>query len=250
MYKHFILFILSIGLFACTGNKSVHINLNSIQTESKPNEAKADSAPKKTVDILDTLQYCIMDTLPSGEIFYIRTTSTDTEANPYNDTTTLFLYNLKNGELIDTIIIEGFYSIGLSSHPECEWIDTCYILNDTSKAYAHTVYGGNPSQEIHIMQKKIDLIAVTPHSLQHILSDNLFHETCNNYNSDIKDCKGSEKSFKTDFTETNGFYDIIVNEKLWNHKWEMKDDGEVLDSSSTVNTYLLKYQNGKYEKEE
>ncbi len=250
MYKHLILIILSISLFACKENKSVHINLNPIQTDSIKNEIKADSGPNKTTNILDTLQYCILDTLPSGDVFYIRTASTDLEANPYNDTTTLFLYNLKNGELIDTIIIEGFYSIGLSSHPDCEWLDTCFILNDTTKAYAHTVLGSNPSHEIHIMKKTIDLIAVSPHSLQHVLSDNLLIQTCNRYNSDIENCEGSNKSFKTDFTETNGYYDIIVTNKTWNHKWEMKDDGEVLDSSSTVNSYLLKYENGKYEKEE
>ena len=195
---------------------------------------------------IDTLQYCILDTLPNGEIFYIKE-SINTEKKQYNDTTTLYLYKYNNGEskLIDSITIEGFCSSSLSNYPDCEWLDTCFILNDTTQAYGHSVYASNPSYEDHLMSNTIDLIAITPHSISHIYSDDLSFTACNDYMSGHEDCEGTINSFKTADTKTNGHYDIIVTEQKWH---EVMKENKRKEYSNNISTYKLKYKNGKYEK--
>ena len=54
------------------------------------NEAKAPL-------ITDTLQYCILDTLPNGDVSYIKE-SINTEEDQENYSTTLYLYKYDNGD--------------------------------------------------------------------------------------------------------------------------------------------------------
>lgn len=253
MNKYIYSIVLTIFFVACTDKQPDFVQQDSaiVDTAMMGNDNQnADSLHQKSyTDKLssDTLQYCIKDTLPSGEIFYIKSKKTPIEKYQYNDTTTLCLYHYDNGEskLIDTITIEGFYSSCLSNYPDCEWLDTCFILNDTTKAYGHSVYASNTSYENHIMSKRIDFIAITPHSISHIYSDDLSFTDCNDYMSEHEDCEGTTKSFKTTNTKSNGYYDIIVTEQKWHEvmKGEKREE-----YSNSISTYKLKYKNGKYEK--
>lgn len=237
---------LAICLSACTGGKTNGNESNTEKDSILTIETKDSLISNMDSTNIDTLQYCILDTLPNGEIFYIKE-SINTEKKQYNDTTTLCLYHYDNGEskLIDTITIEGFYSSCLSNYPDCEWLDTCFILNDTTKAYGHSVYASNPSYENHLMSNTIDLIAITPHSISHIYSDDLSFTACNDYMSGHEDCEGTINSFKTADTKTNGHYDIIVTEQKWH---EVMKENKRKEYSNNISTYKLKYKNGKYEK--
>jgi len=246
-YIYSFLFIMTMVFFACTEKQP-----NSIpQQDSMDTDTIMVGNDTQETDKIsaDTLEYCIKDTLQTGEKFYIKSKIISTKEDPYNDTTTLYLYHYDNGEdkLIDTAIIEGFYSSSLSDYPECYWLDTCFILNDTTKAYGHTVYGSNSSYVDHLISKNVYFIAVTPHSINYIFYDFLSHTSCRDYDSGHDDCEGIENSFKTADTKTNGYYDIVVTQKNWQ---EVLKDGEKYSASDTVLTYTLVYKNGKYVKKE
>ena len=240
--------ILSICFSACTGVKTSE---NEFDTKDSilTIEAKESLISDKDSLFFDTLQYSVLDTLPNREIFYIKE-SIDTEEEQNHDSTTLYLYKYENGEsrLIDSTIIEGFNLSPLNDKPDCQWLDTCYILNDTTIAYGHKVCASNSSFEDHMTESRIDFIAVSPNSIRHILSDDLYFCSCRKHMSDHEECEGTNRTFKTADSKTNGYFDLIVTENKW---YEKKDaeDGETIDGSRKKISYRMKYKDGKYKKE-
>lgn len=248
MNKYIYGIILSICFSACTGVKT---NKNEVNTEKDSiitNETKDGLISNKDSLFFDTLQYIVLDTLPNREIFYIKE-SIDTEEEQNHDSTTLYLYKYENREsrLIDSTIIEGFNLSPLNDKPDCQWLDTCYILNDTTIAYSHKVSASNFSFEDHMSESRIDFIAVSPNSIRHVLSDDLNFYTCRKHISDHEDCEGTNKTFKISDTKTNGYFDLVVTEYKW-HEQINAESNEIIDGSSKKNSYLMKFKDGKYKK--
>ena len=241
--------VLAICFSACTDGKNSMQKKDPILTiEAKDSLiSDMDSVNIDTLQRIDTLQYSILDTLQNGEILYIKE-SVHAEEGQSNDTATLYLYNYNNGisNLIDSITIEGFNLSPLSRYPSSQWLDTCYILNDTIRAYVHEVNASNYSNEYHMSESRIDFIAVSPNSIRHILSDDLYFWSCRNYMSAHEECEGTNCTFKTADTKTNGYFDIIVTENGWH---ENVKDGERIGGSGKKTSYRMKYKDGKYEKE-
>lgn len=247
MKKYIYSVILAISLFACSGNS----NNDNLQSDDDADSIMVDSISTVGTELMpsDSLKYCIMDTLPSGEIFYVKMEANDTASGPYGDTTILklFRYGQVEGNLVDSIAIEDFCKSALNDNPGIWW-DTCYILCDTAKAYAHLTSASNSSFENQTTEKHIDLIAITPHTIRKVLSSELSSYSCKRHLSDSEDCQGETLSFQTTETMTNGYYDLIVTKKNWREQLNI-DNGEMLDSSSTTKRFLVKYQNGKYDLE-
>ena len=243
------LFVFAGCFSACTSDKTNENNFNTEKDSIMVNEPKDALITNTDSLITDTLHYSILDTLPNGDVFYIKE-SINTEEEQENYSTTLYLYKYDNGDgkLLDSTTIEGFNSSPLNDNTNCQWLDTCYILNDSTIAYGHNVSASNPSNEEHISESRIDFIAVSPHSIRIVLSDYLYFYTCKDYMSDHEDCEGTNTTFKTANTKSNGYFDLIVTQKRWHEQTNMYT-GEIIDSSSKKSSYLMKYRDGKYEKE-
>ncbi len=228
---------LMLGIFAC-GQKEVN---------NKPiADNRVDTA------FVAHVNFDIMDTFPNGDTFYVYVESPDLDATDSKEIM-LYLNRYKSGEssVIDSIKIKEFLSSPLSDNPSREWMDTFFTLNDTTKAYAHILSACNISTEEHMCNTYFDLIAVSPNTIQLVLSDDKEFCSCKNYMLDNEDSEGIKRTYQTTETVTNGYNDILVTEELWHEKWEAQEYGnrQKADSSTSTNSYVLRYNNGKYEKD-
>lgn len=179
-----------------------------------------------------------------GDTFFIFD-EIDESADTQEPNVTLSLYKKELGKslLIDSLNIDA--SSALSYSPNVKWLDTVFILNDTTKAFGHLVSGCNSCYENHLCDTNFELIAVSPHSIRLVMSESMDFDACDNYSSEQEECSGKKRTFKTTDSRTNGYYDIIVSEEKWSSKGLSSDD-EDYKYSRRDTTYLIKYMKGMY----